>query len=101
MEDNMGPASGEHLWENFTPLSIVGRNPTIVRGEGCYVFDTDGHRSRVEHEGADPDIAGRFPVGTRLRVLPNHACATGARHSAYRVIDPGGAIRERPRLHGW
>jgi D-serine deaminase-like pyridoxal phosphate-dependent protein len=26
----------------------------------------------------DPDMMRRLPVGTRLRILPNHACATGA-----------------------
>jgi D-serine deaminase-like pyridoxal phosphate-dependent protein len=27
--------------------------------------------------GIDRDIANKFPIGTRLRILPNHACATG------------------------
>jgi D-serine deaminase-like pyridoxal phosphate-dependent protein len=52
-------------------------------------------------QGTDPDIAGRFPVGTRLRVLPNHACATGAQHPAYHAIDARGEIHEWPRFHGW
>ncbi|WP_435857083.1 alanine racemase [Streptomyces toyocaensis] len=30
-----------------------------------------------------PDL----PAGTRLRVLPNHACATAAQHHGYHVID--------------
>ncbi|MFF7969837.1 alanine racemase [Streptomyces sp. NPDC007905] len=30
-----------------------------------------------------PDL----PVGTRLRILPNHACATAAQHHGYHVID--------------
>jgi D-serine deaminase-like pyridoxal phosphate-dependent protein len=30
-----------------------------------------------------PDL----PIGTRLRILPNHACATGAQHAGYVVID--------------
>jgi D-serine deaminase-like pyridoxal phosphate-dependent protein len=52
-------------------------------------------------QGVDPDIAGRFPVGTRLRVLPNHACATGAQHPAYHAVDAGGEVLEWSRLHGW
>ncbi|EPM70269.1 hypothetical protein A3SM_27311, partial [Pseudomonas syringae pv. actinidiae ICMP 18886] len=28
--------------------------------------------------GDSTDITGRFPIGSRLRILPNHACATGA-----------------------
>jgi D-serine deaminase-like pyridoxal phosphate-dependent protein len=30
---------------------------------------------------------GRFPVGTLLRVLPNHACATASQHAWYHVVD--------------
>ena len=29
----------------------------------------------------------RFPVGTLLRVLPNHACATASQHTCYHVVD--------------
>jgi D-serine deaminase-like pyridoxal phosphate-dependent protein len=49
----------------------------------------------------------RLPVGTRLRVLPNHACATAAQHDRYHVIagDPGAAVSEItavwPRSSGW
>ena len=48
--------------------------------------------------GAPPQI----PVGTRLRILPNHACATGAQHDRYHVVDGGRAIRSVwPRFGGW
>ena len=46
----------------------------------------------------------RFPIGTRLRILPNHACATGAQHPAYMVLSASGADRplERwERFYGW
>jgi D-serine deaminase-like pyridoxal phosphate-dependent protein len=29
----------------------------------------------------------KFPVGSMVRILPNHACATGAMHDRYYVID--------------
>ncbi|SDM71234.1 D-serine deaminase, pyridoxal phosphate-dependent [Methylobacterium phyllostachyos] len=41
-------------------------------------------------------------IGTRLRILPNHACATGAQHDRYHVIAGGrltGAVW--PRINGW
>ena len=50
-----------------------------------------------------PDL----PVGTRVRILPNHACATAAQHREYHVIDGGTAIRAPvivatwDRHHGW
>jgi D-serine deaminase-like pyridoxal phosphate-dependent protein len=49
----------------------------------------------------DPQIATRFPVGTRLRVLPNHACATGAQFSSYHAIDASGNVQEWERFYGW
>ena len=43
----------------------------------------------------------RFAVGTRLRVLPNHACATAAQFSAYTVLKTDGSLQEWPRFSGW
>ena len=51
--------------------------------------------------GDDAQIAARFPIGTRLRVLPNHACATGAQHPEYRALLPGSDIETWPRFYGW
>ncbi len=43
-----------------------------------------------------------FGVGTRLRVLPNHACATAAQHAEYLVVDGSSAVTARwPRFGGW
>jgi len=44
----------------------------------------------------------RFPVGTLLRVLPNHACATAAQHDAYQVVNGTVDVVARwPRFSGW
>lgn len=51
-------------------------------------------------DGVDPDIAARFPVGTRLRILPNHACATGAQFPEYHALAEGGE-QAWPRFYGW
>jgi D-serine deaminase-like pyridoxal phosphate-dependent protein len=56
----------------------------------------------VSREGApDPDIVARFPVGTRLRILPNHACATGAQFPAYHALAADGSGETWARFHGW
>ena len=52
-------------------------------------------------KGQNVDIEQRFPIGTRLRVLPNHACATGAQYSAYEALDESGEARQWPRHNGW
>jgi threo-3-hydroxy-D-aspartate ammonia-lyase len=48
-----------------------------------------------------PDIADRFPIGMRLRVLPNHACATGAQFPHYHAVAPDGTVQIWRRFHGW
>lgn len=46
-----------------------------------------------------PDL----PLGTRLRILPNHACATAAQYGAYHVVPaaPGADLKKWPRFGGW
>jgi D-serine deaminase-like pyridoxal phosphate-dependent protein len=51
--------------------------------------------------GAALDMAA-FPVGRRLRILPNHACFTAAGHDAYHVVDGGAQVLARwGRINGW
>jgi len=47
------------------------------------------------------DLARRFSVGTQLRVLPNHACATGAQFDSYVVVPEHGPLGRWPRFNGW
>ncbi|MDE2489038.1 MAG: alanine racemase, partial [Alphaproteobacteria bacterium] len=46
-----------------------------------------------------PDL----PVGARVRILPNHACATGAQHEGYHLVSGGSGLVEAfwPRMRGW
>jgi D-serine deaminase-like pyridoxal phosphate-dependent protein len=44
----------------------------------------------------------RFPIGSRLLILPNHACATAAAYDRYFVTDGGQAIIGIwDRVNGW
>ena len=91
----------------------TARQP-VDQGYGL-VLDRDGARvpglwmsdANQEHgliaarDGGAIDFA-RFPLGSRLRVLPNHACATAAQHAAYHVVEEGRrelAVWER--FGGW
>lgn len=49
--------------------------------------------------GSLPDL----PIGSRVRVLPNHACATCAQHEGYNVVDGTGRaiVGNWPRMRGW
>jgi D-serine deaminase-like pyridoxal phosphate-dependent protein len=44
----------------------------------------------------------RFPVGSRVKVLPNHACATAAAYGRYYVTNDGERIADIwERVNGW
>jgi D-serine deaminase-like pyridoxal phosphate-dependent protein len=43
-----------------------------------------------------------LPIGTRLRILPNHACATAAQHDQYHLLDGQNRVAGTwPRFRGW
>ncbi|MEP7221761.1 MAG: alanine racemase [Novosphingobium sp.] len=54
---------------------------------------------RPDSGGALPDLA----IGDRVRILPNHACSTGAQHSVYNVVRGSDLAVEAqwPRFGGW
>lgn len=50
-----------------------------------------------------PRLDCELPIGTRLRILPNHACATATQHDRYHVIGVGkNTVRQVwERCRGW
>ena len=54
---------------------------------------------RPGSNGVLPDLA----IGDRVRILPNHACATGAQHRGYHVVQGASTVVEAewPRFGGW
>ena len=76
---------------------LAGRIVSGLRVEAA----NQEHGIIAARDGASPDLA-RFPIGARLRVLPNHACATGAQHRAYHVVDGGlDVVATWERMGGW
>jgi D-serine deaminase-like pyridoxal phosphate-dependent protein len=71
--------------------------------DGWMVNQANQEHGIVERRGgpAGIDVVERFPLGTRLRVLPNHACATAAQHGAYAVVDGDVVAAHWPRFNGW
>ncbi|HKD46069.1 MAG TPA: alanine racemase [Rhizomicrobium sp.] len=55
--------------------------------------------------GIRPGSSARLPqlaIGTRIRVLPNHACATAAQHDQYYLLDVNNHVTGTwPRFRGW
>jgi D-serine deaminase-like pyridoxal phosphate-dependent protein len=56
------------------------------------------HGVVVGSEGIDFDA---FPIGSRLRVLPNHACMTCAAFDRYHAIEGDQLAGVWPRVNGW
>ncbi|WDU59892.1 alanine racemase [Pseudemcibacter aquimaris] len=52
-------------------------------------------------DGSDFNFAS-YPIGTRLRILPNHACMTAAAYDEYNVVDNGTDVIDTwSRCNGW
>lgn len=69
---------------------------------GLVVSDASQEHGIVTHRSGDPARMPVLPIGTRLRVLPNHACATAAQYAAYHVLDAANRVETRwARFSGW
>lgn len=69
--------------------------------EGALVIAANQEHGIIRLARATPaDLETRFPVGSRLRILPNHACATGAQFERYHAVDTNGCVTPWSRLHG-
>ncbi len=70
--------------------------------EDLVVSDANQEHGIVSRRGGGELDLSPWPVGTRLRILPNHACATAAQHDAYHVVRGGPEVIARwPRFGGW
>jgi D-serine deaminase-like pyridoxal phosphate-dependent protein len=66
------------------------------------VVDANQEHGVIARRGGAPAPIEEFPVGRVLRIFPNHACATGAQHGAYHVVNGSTAIEGRwDRFNGW
>jgi D-serine deaminase-like pyridoxal phosphate-dependent protein len=69
--------------------------------DGLIVSDANQeHGIIARRDGGVMDFA-RFPIGSRVRVLPNHACATAAQHGEYHVLREGAPVEVWERFSGW
>lgn len=69
---------------------------------GLVVSDASQEHGIVSHRSGDPAQMPDLPVGTRLRFLPNHACATAAQYDHYNVLEGTQRVETQwPRFSGW
>ena len=97
MSRDRGTAKQKHDFGYGQACDLEGR---VIEG---YVLSgaNQEHGILSLADGTAVDIVERFPIGTRLRILPNHACATGAQFPEYQALAQDGSLRAWPRLHGW
>lgn len=81
-------------------FGLVARADTGEVIPGLQVREANQEHGMIDlPEGFDFD---QFPVGSRLRILPNHACMTAAAHTHYHVINARGQILARwERCNYW
>ncbi|MDR5881492.1 alanine racemase [Caballeronia sp. LZ032] len=67
---------------------------------GCEVVGANQEHGIIAVASGE-DLTRRFPIGMKLRILPNHACATGAQYPEYHALSSDGSTAVWPRFHGW
>jgi D-serine deaminase-like pyridoxal phosphate-dependent protein len=84
--------------QGFGKVCDIGGSPI----ENLNLLDTNQEHGIIgDRSGRSPDLS-KFPVGTNLRILPNHACATAAQHSCYHVVRKGTVVEAIwERFNGW
>jgi D-serine deaminase-like pyridoxal phosphate-dependent protein len=69
--------------------------------EDLIVADANQEHGIVARRGGGEIDLRRFPIGSLMRILPNHACATGAQHAEYHVLRDGEPVDVWERFGGW
>ncbi|MEM1409955.1 MAG: alanine racemase [Pseudomonadota bacterium] len=78
-----------------TDLGGARKDDVIVRGAN----QEHGIISLREGQMAAPTEV--FPLGSLVRVLPNHACSTASQYDRYIVVCGEDIVAEWPRINGW
>ena len=87
--------------DHFRPEVGYGQLCDIDGGiiAGLYVNSVSQEHGHVQVR--DESDYARFPVGSRLRILPIHACMTAAAYEYFNIVD-GAVVKTRwDRVNGW
>jgi D-serine deaminase-like pyridoxal phosphate-dependent protein len=69
--------------------------------DGVTVSGTNQEHGIITARSEEIDF-DRFPIGSRIRILPNHACATAAAYERYHVTDGSEQVVDVwERVNGW
>ena len=69
--------------------------------DDLFVADVSQEHGKIEAKDGDTPPFARYPIGSRLRILPNHVCMTVAPYDRYHVVMDGGEIAIWDKATGW
>ena len=70
--------------------------------EDLILIDANQEHGIVAHRSGNSSMMPKWSLGTMVRILPNHACATAAQYAEYKVIDRTHDIVDTwKRFNGW
>jgi D-serine deaminase-like pyridoxal phosphate-dependent protein len=86
---------------DFGMVADIDGNPFVPQMQVVRVYQEHGQIALPSGRSVDD-----FPIGTRLRIYPNHVCMTAAMHEHYLVVDSENGdgrevISTWPRINGW
>jgi D-serine deaminase-like pyridoxal phosphate-dependent protein len=55
----------------------------------------------LSQEHGKIETSSHLPVGTLVRIIPNHSCLTAAMYEAYHVIAGGKVVDQWRPVRGW
>lgn len=92
MSKDSGPARGEPGYGSLWDVESGARL-------GLRIASTNQEHGLVPAAEADFE---RLPIGSQVRIAPNHACMTAAAHERYHVVDGGTeVVAVWDRCNGW
>jgi D-serine deaminase-like pyridoxal phosphate-dependent protein len=98
LSKDIGPAE----FDPDTGYGTVMGEASAPRADRLYVAAVSQEHGQLTLPGGAEPPWGEFPVGSRVRIFPNHVCMTAAAHDRYHVIGEDGKIAaEWDRINGW
>jgi len=98
MSKDIGPSEFDSKTGYGTAMGEGGR----PRPDRMYLAAVSQEHGQLALPGGAPPPWEEFPVGSRIRIFPNHVCMTAAAHDRYHVLDEtGSVVAEWDRVNGW
>jgi D-serine deaminase-like pyridoxal phosphate-dependent protein len=85
----------------FGMVADIDGNPFVPQMQVARVYQEHGQIALPSGRSVDD-----LPIGTRLRIYPNHVCMTAAMYEQYHVVDSENGdgrqiVATWPRINGW